>query len=80
MIVTADEEENSLKNDKEKWIVASLKRYEWLSKNCLKLCHVFKVSCEDVFALELKVSTDMTQLLPSKIDRIHYLNEKSFSL
>lgn len=77
MIIT---DEDCSKNQQERWIVASLKRYEWLSKNCLKLCDKFKVSCEDVFGLELKVSNDMTQLLPSKIDRIHYLNDKSFSL
>ena len=62
---------NASPDEKAKYILASLKQYEWICNNCISLCNKLKVNCDEVFAIELKVSQDMTQLLPSKIDRIH---------
>ena len=58
-------------DEKAKYTVASLKHFEWICYNCLNFCKKVNVNCDEVFAIELKVSQDMMQLLPSKIDRIH---------
>jgi len=53
-------------------VVAALKRYTWLSSAAPRLCEKKELSLEAVFGEESRICLEMIQLLPSKIDRIHF--------
>lgn len=56
-------------------MVSSLHRYQWLLQQSPRICEHKKVALEDVFQEESKICSEMIALLPSKIDRMHYLGE-----
>ena len=60
--------------------VETLKRYQWLSKYTEGLCQRRSVNVDDVFAEEIKICKDMSELLPAKIDRMHYYGESGLTL
>lgn len=67
-------------NDKSIFLVACLRRYEWLAKFAPMLCERRGVNIADVFGEELKICNEMKALLPSKIDRMCFLGEDGLSL
>ena len=58
-------------------MLLALEKYTWLHSFAYKLCEQKNVDMEDVFKHEIEICKDMITLLPSKIDRIHYLGETS---
>ena len=63
--------------DRAKYAVATLKRYEWLYTRCRQLCDNKDIQLEEIFRMEWNVCKDMVELMPSKINRIHYLGYDS---
>jgi KIF-1 binding protein C terminal len=61
-------------------LVASLHRYDWLSKFGKQLCVRKGADLEDLFGAEMRICTDMVELLPSKIDRMHFRGESGLSI
>ena len=53
-------------------VVAALKRYTWLSSIAPTLCEKKGLKLDVVFGEESRICMEMIQLLPSKIDRIHF--------
>lgn len=50
----------------------SLARYKWL----LKVAPSLRTEeCPDLFKTELSIAAEMCELLPAKIDRLHYTGE-----
>lgn len=62
------------------YLVACLRRYEWLCKFTKQLCARRGLVINDVFGDELRICEEMVRLLPSKIDRMCYLGESGLSL
>jgi hypothetical protein len=62
------------------FLVAALRRYEWLSRFVPKICERRGVDVSTVFGEEWTICQDMVKLLPSKIDRMMYLGESGLSL
>ena len=62
------------------YLIAALRRYDWLAKFAPKLCSKKGVSIDAVFKEEIKICVDMVKLLPSKIDRVMYMGEGGLSL
>ncbi len=62
---------------KAQFLVASLKRYEWLVKAVPKYCTLKDVAIDEVFKTEFDLCKEMVTLLPSRIDRVHYLGSDS---
>ncbi len=57
------------------YMVCALHRYQWLLTAAPRVCEKKNQSLDDLFGEEMAVSREMAQLLPSKIDRMHYLGE-----
>lgn len=55
-------------------------RYEWLSERAVAICESKAAAVQDVFGEELEICNEMVKLLPSKINRIHYLGEDVFDI
>ena len=53
-------------------IVAALKRYRYLKRTYRALCEKKGLDYEAVFGKEGRVCDEMVELLPSKIDRVHF--------
>ncbi len=66
--------------NKSHFLVAALRRYEWLSRFIPKICEARGLEVKSVFGEELVICRDMVKLLPSKIDRMMYLGESGLSL
>jgi hypothetical protein len=62
------------------YMVACLRRYQWLEKFAVKICDKRGVAVGDVFGEEHKICEEMVRLLPSKIDRMCFLGESGLSL
>lgn len=62
------------------YMVACLRRYEWLNKFAVKICGLRGLQIDEVFGEEHKICVEMTRLLPSKIDRMCFLGESGLSL
>ena len=58
-----------------RFMVCSLHKYQWLLANAPTICEKKSVSINDVFGEEIIICREMVALLPSKIDRMHYLGE-----
>jgi hypothetical protein len=58
-----------------RFMVSALHRYQWLLQQSAKICERKGVALGDVFEEEAKICREMITLLPSKIDRMHYLGE-----
>ena len=61
--------------DRTKYTVASLHRYQWLVANAAEICEKKETTVDAQFGEELEVCREMVQLLPPKIDRMHYYGE-----
>ena len=61
-------------------LVFGLKRYEWILKYAPALCERKNLIVDDIFSEEIQICKDMVELLPSKIDRMHFLGEKGLTL
>lgn len=59
------------------FLAAALKRYEWLDKAAVKYCAVKEVKVDDIFSTELSLCREMVTLLPTRINRMHYLGANS---
>lgn len=59
------------------FLAAALKRYEWLDKAAVKYCASKEVNIDDVFSTELSLCREMVALLPTRINRMHYLGAAS---
>lgn len=59
------------------YLVAALKRYEWLVKAAPKYCTSKEISLDDIFRTEYELCKEMVELLPSRINRVHYLGASS---
>jgi len=57
------------------YLVASLHRYTWLFKYANNLCKKKSIDINTIFGEEIQICSDMINLLPSKIDRMHFLGE-----
>ena len=62
-------------NDRSRYIVLCLKRYEWLLNFSKELCKIKNVDINDIFNDEYQICKDMVELLPAKINRIHHYGE-----
>jgi hypothetical protein len=62
---------------KTQYLVASLKRYEWLVKAVPKYCTLKEIPIEDIFKVEFELCKEMVELLPSRINRVHYMGKSS---
>jgi hypothetical protein len=71
---------NSTAAQRGHYLVACLRRYEWLAKFATKICTKRGMSLEDTFGEEHKICEEMVKLLPSKIDRMCFLGESGLSL
>lgn len=58
-----------------KYMVCSLHKYQWLLNNAATICEKKSIPISDVFGDEITICKEMVGLLPSKIDRMHYLGE-----
>eukprot|EP01041_Mallomonas_annulata_P004246 gene4246-8442_t len=58
-------------------LVASLARYQWLVKYAPGLCEKKGVSLGDTFEEEFHICKEMVELLPAKIDKVHFHGELS---
>lgn len=67
-------------NGKTDYLVASLHRYDWLSKYSIQLCLKKSLDIDTVFGAEVKICSDMVELLPSKIDRMHFHGESGLTI
>jgi hypothetical protein len=67
-------------NDRAGYCVSSLRYYQWLFDNAKRIADKKEVRLQDVFAEEIKICEEMIGLLPSKINRIHYMGESALSL
>lgn len=63
--------------DRARFLVGALKRYEWLSNAAPKYCAIKDISVGEIFHTELELCREMTVLLPTRIDRMHYLGNSS---
>lgn len=59
------------------FLVAALKRYEWLVKAAPKYCALKEVPVDSVFGEELGLCREMAELLPTRINRVLYLGASS---
>ncbi len=66
--------------ERSQWLVGCLRKYQWLAKFSRGLCERKGVDVQAVFGQELQVCDDMISLLPSKIDRMHFLGESGLTL
>lgn len=78
--VIVSQEEKHTKIERAEHLVASLKRYAWLAKFGRLFCERKGCDIADVFGEEIKICFDMVELLPSKIDRMHYGGERGLSI
>ena len=62
---------------KTQYLVASLKRYEWLVKAVPKYCALKEIPIEDIFKVEFDLCKEMVELLPTRINRVHYTGASS---
>ena len=62
---------------KSQYLVVALKRYEWLVKAVPKYCTLKDTPIEDVFKVEFDLCKEMVELLPTRINRVHYLGASS---
>jgi hypothetical protein len=58
-----------------RFMVRALHRYQWLLQSSERVCEQKQVSLEEVFGQERALCREMIDLLPAKIDRMHYLGE-----
>jgi hypothetical protein len=66
--------------ERAEYLVATLRRYQWLSKYARALAQRKNIDLQAVFGAELNVCDDMITLLPSKIDRMHFHGESGLSI
>jgi hypothetical protein len=59
--------------------VLALDIYKWLLHAGPSLAETKKVNLEQIFGAEMSITTEMCELLPSKIDRMHYLGEDALT-
>lgn len=59
------------------FLVIALKRYEWLVKSVPKYCDLKEMPIENIFKVEFDLCKEMVELLPSRINRVHYLGASS---
>ena len=72
---------NSNRNrSKTDYLVSSLHRYDWLSKYSIQLCLRKSLDIDAVFGAEVKICNDMVELLPSKLDRMHFHGESGLTI
>ena len=72
---------NSNRNrSKTDYLVSSLHRYDWLSKYSIQLCLRKSLDIHAVFGAEVKICNDMVELLPSKLDRMHFHGESGLTI
>jgi KIF-1 binding protein C terminal len=71
---------SSINRNKADYLVASLHRYDWLSKYSIQLCLKKSLDIDTVFGAEVKICNDMVELLPSKIDRMHFHGESGLTI
>ena len=62
------------------YLVLSVTRYTWLVKFGVQLCEKKGVSIDDIFKNEYQICKDMVELLPAKIDRMHFGGEGGLTL
>lgn len=62
------------------YMVACLRRYEWLRQFTPRLCGRHQLDVKREFGEEHRIVLEMCRLLPSKIDRMCYLGESGLSL
>lgn len=62
------------------YLIAIMKRYDWLRKFAIKICLKHNMSLKDTFGDEHLICEEMVKLLPSKIDRMCFLGESGLSL
>ena len=62
------------------FIIAALRRYQWVLSHAENLCKSKEADIRDVFKEEIHICKEMVDLLPSKIDRIVRLGESSVIL
>ena len=74
--------QNSSNKSKSKteYLVSSLHRYDWLSKYSIQLCLRKGLNIDAVFGAEVKICYDMVELLPSKLDRMHFHGESGLTI
>ena len=78
--VIVPQEDKHTKTERAEHLVASLNRYAWLAKFGKPFCERKGCDIADVFGEEIKICSDMVELLPSKIDRMHYGGESGLSI
>ena len=61
-------------------VSAALKIYDWLRINAPKICQDKEVDLAGTFKEEMGICKDMVELLPQKIDRMHYRGEQFSTL
>lgn len=62
------------------FLTASLRRYQWLHAFALDVCLKKGLDIEEVFGEELAICENMKELLPAKIDRMHWHGESGLSI
>ena len=62
------------------FLVLSLKRHDWLLKYTPTICKRKNMEINTIFKEEYQICKDMVELLPSKIDRMHFLGEAGLTL
>lgn len=72
--------DNNKNKGKTDYLVSSLHRYDWLSKYSVQLCSRKSQDIDTVFGVEVKICHDMVELLPSKIDRMHFHGESGLTI
>jgi hypothetical protein len=61
-------------------LTAALRRYEWLLKFSPELCQRKGLDATAVFGEELAICENMKELLPTKLDRMHWHGEGGLSI
>ena len=72
--------DSSVKANGAEYLVLSLEKHEWLIKFGMKLCLRKETNLQDIFHAEIQICKDMVELLPGKIDRMHFRGEGGLTL
>ena len=72
--------DSSVKGSGAEYLVLSLEKHEWLIKFGTKLCLRKETNLQDIFHAEIQICKDMVELLPGKIDRMHFRGEGGLTL
>ena len=62
------------------YLVLSLKKHEWLMEFGTSICVRKGIDLNNVFQAETQICKDMVELLPGKIDRMHFRGEGGLTL